>query len=115
MKSSFTAEDMAQLVGTDACVATDDTGATINKYTQAGVFNVYFTAVPVDVVGNIATAGSIDYIEYSRDTDNTNPGDEHHYRFRSLLWSSNMDMGSYWRSSCCSIHRWSIHLISWRW
>ena len=75
MKSSFTAEDMAQLVGTDACVATDDTGATINKYTQAGVFNVYFTAVPVDVVGNIATAGSIDYIEYSRDADNTNPGD----------------------------------------
>ena len=75
MKSSFTAEDMAQLVDTDACVATDDTSATINKYTQAGVFNVYFTAVPVDVVGNIATAGSIDYIEYSRDTDNTNPGD----------------------------------------
>ena len=34
-KSSFTAEDMAQLVGTDACVATDDTGATINKYTSS--------------------------------------------------------------------------------
>jgi len=75
LKASFTASEMSDLVGTTACVATSDTGATIDKYTTAGTYNVHFAAAPVDVVGNIAPTASSDFIEYSRDTDNTNPND----------------------------------------
>jgi hypothetical protein len=75
LKASFTASEMADLVGTSACVATTDTGATINKYTTAGTYNVHFAAAPVDVVGNIAMTASSDFIEYSRADDVSNPDD----------------------------------------
>ena len=75
LKASFTASEMADLVGTSACVATTDTGATINKYTTAGTYNVHFAVAPVDVVGNIAMTASSDFIEYSRTDDVSNPDD----------------------------------------
>ena len=75
MKASFTATEMSALIGTEACVATTTTDATINKYTTAGTYDVHFAVVPVDVVGNTATAGSSTFIEYSRDDVTTNPDD----------------------------------------
>ena len=75
MKSSFTATEMSALIGTAACVATTTTDATINQYTTAGTYDVHFAVVPVDVVGNTATAGSSTFIEYSRDDVTTNPDD----------------------------------------
>ena len=75
LKASFTASEMSDLVGTSACVATSDTGATIDKYDQAGTYVFYFAAAPVDVVGNIAPTASSNSIDYTRDTDNTNPDD----------------------------------------
>ena len=74
-KASFTATEMFAMIGTDKCVATSTTEATINKYTSAGTYDVYFTAVPVDVVGNTATAASSTFVEYSRDDVTTNPDD----------------------------------------
>mgnify|MGYP000135369274 FL=1 len=75
LKASFTASEMSDLVGTSACVATDDTSATIDKYTTSGTYDVHFAAAPVDVVGNIAMTASSTFIEYNRTTDNTNPDD----------------------------------------
>ena len=75
MKASFTASEMSALIGTAACVATTTTDATINQYTTAGTYDVHFAVVPVDVVGNTATAGSSTFIEYSRDDVTTNPDD----------------------------------------
>ena len=73
--ASFTAAEMSALVGTDACVATSTTSVTINQYTMAGTYDVHFAVVPVDVVGNTATAASSTFIEYSRDDVTTNPDD----------------------------------------
>ncbi|RPG77068.1 MAG: hypothetical protein CBE08_000895 [Euryarchaeota archaeon TMED248] len=75
MKASFSASDMSALIGTEACVATATTDATINQYTTAGTYDVHFAVVPVDVVGNTATAASSSFIEYSRDDVTTNPDD----------------------------------------
>ena len=75
LKASFVASEMSDLVGTTACVATDTTSVTINKYTTSGTYNVHFAIAPVDVVGNIAPTASSDFIEYSRTDDNTNPDD----------------------------------------
>ena len=75
LKASFTASEMSDLVGTTACVATDTTNVTIDKYTTSGTYNVHFAIAPVDVVGNIASTASSDFIEYSRTDDNTNPDD----------------------------------------
>ncbi|MBL6891811.1 MAG: hypothetical protein ISR22_07180 [Candidatus Poseidoniaceae archaeon] len=75
LKASFTASEMSDLVGTTACVATDTTNVTIDKYTTSGTHNVHFAIAPVDVVGNIASTASSDFIEYSRTDDNTNPDD----------------------------------------
>ena len=75
LKASFTASEMSDLVGTSACVETDDTSATIDKYTTSGTYDVHFAAAPVDVVGNIAMTASSTFIEYNRTTDNTNPDD----------------------------------------
>ena len=75
LKASFTASEMSDLVGTNACVSTDSTTATIDKYSTAGTYNVHFAIAPVDVVGNIAPTASSDNIEYSRADDNTNPDD----------------------------------------
>ena len=75
MKASFTANEMSALIGTDACVETATTSATINQYTTAGTYDVHFAVVPVDVVGNTATSASTTFIEYSRDDVTTNPDD----------------------------------------
>ena len=75
LKASFVASEMSDLVGTTACVATDSTSVTINKYTTSGTYDVHFAIAPVDVVGNIAPTASSDFIEYSRTDDNTNPDD----------------------------------------
>jgi hypothetical protein len=75
LKASFAATEMADLVGTSACVATTTTGVTIDKYTTEGTYNVHFAVAPVDVVGNIALTASSDFIEYSRNQDTTNPDD----------------------------------------
>ena len=75
MKASFTATEMSALVGTEACVATSTTSATINQYTTAGTYDVHFAVVPVDVVGNTATSASTTFVEYSRDDVTTNPDD----------------------------------------
>jgi len=75
LKASFSSLEMSDLVGTAACVSTPTTDVTINKYTQSGTYNVHFAVVPVDVVGNIATAASTDFIEYSRGEDTSNPDD----------------------------------------
>ncbi len=75
MKASFTANEMSALIGTDACVSTATTSATINQYTTAGTYDVHFAVVPVDVVGNTATSASSTFIEYSRDDVTTNPDD----------------------------------------
>ena len=42
---------------------------------MAGTYDVHFAVVPVDVVGNTATAASSTFIEYSRDDVTTNPDD----------------------------------------
>ena len=75
LKASFTASEMSDLVGTSACVATDTTNVTIDKFTTSGTYNVYFAVAPVDVVGNIALTASSDFIEYERLGDTTNPDD----------------------------------------
>ena len=75
LKASFAASEMSDLVGTTACVAADSTSVTIAKYTTSGTYNVHFAIAPVDVVGNIASTASSDFIEYSRTDDNTNPDD----------------------------------------
>ena len=74
-KASFTANEMFAMIGTDKCVATSTTDATINMYTSAGTYDVHFVAVPVDVVGNTATAASSTFIEYSRADDTSNVDD----------------------------------------
>jgi hypothetical protein len=75
LKASFTASEMNDLIGTSACVSADSETLTINQYTTEGTYNVYFSVVPVDVVGNTASSASMDSVEYSRTGDNTNPGD----------------------------------------
>ncbi len=75
LKASFTASEMSDLIDTAACVSTDSTGATIDKYTQPGTYNVHFAVVPVDVVGNTATSDSMSFIEYNRTSDTSNPDD----------------------------------------
>jgi len=74
-KASFTANEMFAMIGTDKCVATSTTDVTINMYTSAGTYDVHFVAVPVDVVGNTATAASSTFIEYSRADDTSNVDD----------------------------------------
>ena len=74
-KASFTANEMFAMIGTDKCVATSTTDATINMYTSAGTYDVHFVAVPVDVVGNTAIAASSTFIEYSRADDTSNVDD----------------------------------------
>ena len=75
LKASFTASEMSDLVGTSACVASDTTNVTIDKFTTPGTYNVYFAVAPVDVVGNIALTASSDFIEYKRVDDTSNPDD----------------------------------------
>ena len=75
LKASFTASEMSDLVGTSACVASDTTNVTIDKFTTSGTYNVYFAVAPVDVVGNIALTASSDFIEYMRVDDTSNPDD----------------------------------------
>ena len=73
--NGFTADEMSDLIGTNACVDAADTTSTINKPTIQGTYTYHFAIVPVDVVGNTATSASTDSIAYNRTTDNTNPDD----------------------------------------
>ncbi|MBT7244031.1 MAG: hypothetical protein HN874_01115 [Euryarchaeota archaeon] len=75
LKASFTASEMNDLIGTSACVSADNESLVINKYSTVGTYDVHFSVVPVDVVGNTASSASMDSVEYTRSTDNTNPGD----------------------------------------
>ena len=57
------------------CASSLTTDVEIDKPTAAGTFTYYFTAVPVDALGNTAAAGSLNSIDYQRDADNSNIDD----------------------------------------
>ena len=57
------------------CASTLTTDVTIDKPTAAGTYTYYFTAVPVDALGNTAAAAALNSIDYQRDTDTSNVDD----------------------------------------
>lgn len=71
--NSFTAADMpSECVST---VGATDTTINISMPTSEGTRDYYFTAVPVDGLGNTASAASMNSIEYHRDVAIDNPDD----------------------------------------
>ena len=57
------------------CASTTTTDVEIDKPTAAGTYTYYFTAVPVDALGNTAAAAALNSIDYQRDTDTSNVDD----------------------------------------
>jgi len=60
------------------CVSTvgaTDTTINISMPTAEGTWDYFFTAVPVDELGNSASAASMNSIEYNRDVTIANPDD----------------------------------------
>ena len=57
------------------CVSTTSTDVVIDKPTAAGTYTYYFTAVPVDALGNTAAAAALNSIDYQRDADTSNVDD----------------------------------------
>ena len=58
------------------CVSTiQPTDVVIDKPTAAGTYTYYFTAVPVDALGNSAAAAALNSIDYQRDADTSNVDD----------------------------------------
>ena len=57
------------------CASTATTDVTLDKPTAAGTYTYYFTAVPVDALGNSAAAGALNSIDYQRDADTSNIDD----------------------------------------
>ena len=72
-QDSFDAANMpSQCVST---VGATDTAINISMPTAEGTWDYYFTAVPVDGLGNSASAASMNSIEYNRDVAIDNPDD----------------------------------------
>ena len=72
-QDSFDAANMpSQCVSTDGAT---DTTINIAMPTAEGTWDYYFTAVPVDELGNSASAASMNSIEYNRDVIVDNPDD----------------------------------------
>jgi len=72
-QDSFDAANMpSQCVST---VGATDTTINISMPTAEGTWDYYFTAVPVDALGNSASAASMNSIEYNRDVAIENPDD----------------------------------------
>ncbi len=70
---SFDAANMpSQCVSTTSAT---DTTINIAMPTAEGTWDYYFTAVPVDALGNSESAASMNSIEYHRDVTITDPGD----------------------------------------
>ena len=59
----------------NTCASSSTTDVEIDKPTAAGTYTYYFTAVPVDALGNTAAAGSLNSIDYQRDADTSNVDD----------------------------------------
>ncbi|MDB2322551.1 hypothetical protein N9V20_01275 [Candidatus Poseidoniales archaeon] len=57
------------------CVSTLTTDVVIDKPTAAGTYTYYFTAVPVDALGNTVAAAALNSIDYQRDADTSNVDD----------------------------------------
>lgn len=73
----FTAATMPMGTGAgEPCESnTMNNTVTIDKPTTAGTFTYYFTAVPMDELGNMDAAGSMNTADYFRAADNTNVND----------------------------------------
>jgi hypothetical protein len=72
-QDSFDAANMpSQCVSTTSAT---DTTINIAMPTAEGTWDYYFTAVPVDALGNSESAASLNSIEYHRDVQITDPGD----------------------------------------
>ena len=71
-RGSFTSAQIEETT----CVDATGTTADIDISTwSAGTYTYHFAAVPVDALGNSVAAGSMNSIDYQRDSDNTNTGD----------------------------------------
>ena len=71
---SFTAAEMPASCP-DSVMGADANTMTIAQPTAAGTFEYYFTAVPMDALGNMDAADSMNSITYNRAADNSNDGD----------------------------------------
>ena len=71
---SFTAAEMPTECP-DSVTGADATTLTIAMPTAAGSFTYYFTAVPMDALGNMDAQGQMNSIDYFRATDNGNQDD----------------------------------------
>lgn len=71
---SFTAAEMPASCP-DSVMGADANTMTIAQPTAAGTFEYYFTAVPMDALGNMDAAESMNSITYNRAADNSNDGD----------------------------------------
>jgi len=72
-QDSFTAAQMPS--NCESTVGSIDTTINISMPTSEGTWDYYFTAVPVDGLGNSASAASMNSIEYHRDAATSNPDD----------------------------------------
>jgi len=71
-RTTFTA---AQSDATE-CVTAAGTSVDVETSNwSAGTYTYYFSAVPVDALGNSFAAGAMNSIDYQRDSDDTNPDD----------------------------------------
>ena len=59
----------------DTCASTATTDVVIDKPEAAGTYTYYFTAVPVDALGNYPASGALNSIDYQRDADTSNEDD----------------------------------------
>lgn len=71
---SFTAAEMPTECP-DSVMGADATTLTIAMPTAAGSFTYYFTAVPMDALGNMDAQGQMNSIDYFREADNGNQND----------------------------------------
>jgi hypothetical protein len=71
-RGTFTSAQIEETTCVDAMGTTADID--ISTW-SAGTYTYHFAAVPVDALGNSVAAGSMNSIDYQRDSDNTNDGD----------------------------------------
>ena len=71
---SFTAAEMPATCP-DSVMGADANTMTIAQPTAAGTFEYYFTAVPMDALGNMDAGESMNSITYNRAADNSNDND----------------------------------------
>lgn len=57
------------------CASTTTTDVVLDWPTAAGTYTYYFTAVPVDALGNSASSGALNSVDYQRDADTSNIDD----------------------------------------